>query len=118
MADVLKYMPELEGQEMDYVHDLVVGMNNSEAYAFASEYWEERKEPVHFLLLSLLGCFGVAGLQRFYAGQTWLGIAYFLTIGFCLIGTIVDAVNHKHIAFAHNRRKAHKIARKMGLISV
>lgn len=43
-------------------------------------------------LLWALGMFGICGLQRFYAGQTVLGVVYLFTFGFFGIGQILDVV--------------------------
>ncbi len=41
-------------------------------------------------LLWALSFFGVAGVHRMYAGKWFTGILWFFTLGFFLIGTIVD----------------------------
>src|SRR5690606_36334483 len=60
------------------------------------------------LKLALLGVFGFAGLHRFILGQIGLGILYFLTLGLCYIGTIVDMVNYKSLAYEFNIKIAHE----------
>jgi hypothetical protein len=35
---------------------------------------------------------------------------YFLTAGLCLIGTIVDLVNHRKLAFEYNSTVAQQVA--------
>ena len=62
------------------------------------------------LLLALLGFVILAGVQRFYLGQIGMGLLYLFTAGFCLIGTIIDVVNHKKLAFQYNQLKAQTIA--------
>ncbi|MEJ2763279.1 TM2 domain-containing protein [Photobacterium sp. MCCC 1A19761] len=42
---------------------------------------------VAWLLLTFLGVFGV---HRMYMGKWLTGILYFLTLGFCLIGVLID----------------------------
>jgi TM2 domain-containing membrane protein YozV len=54
--------------------------------------------------LSLIGLVGVAGIQRFLIGNIGMGILYFFTGGLCLIGTIIDAVNHKELAMEYNAK--------------
>lgn len=46
------------------------------------------KDPTHTLIISLLG--GALGIDRFYLGETGLGIAKLLTCGGLHIWTIVD----------------------------
>jgi TM2 domain-containing membrane protein YozV len=58
------------------------------------------------LIFTLIGFFGVAGIQRFVTGETVLGILYLLTVGFCGIGTIIDLVNISRITFEYNRKQA------------
>ena len=43
-------------------------------------------------------------------GQIGMGLLYLFTAGFCLIGTIIDVVNHKKLAFRYNQLKAQTIA--------
>ena len=46
------------------------------------------------------------GIQRFVIGQIGMGLVYFFTGGLCLIGTIVDIINHKQLAFEYNQQMA------------
>ena len=39
-----------------------------------------------------------------------MGLLYLFTAGFCLIGTIIDIVNYKKLAFEYNQGKAQTIA--------
>lgn len=113
MADVVRYMPELEGEEMLYVQNLLVPMTDDQAATFAAAYRGQRRDPSTVMLLTLLGFIVIAGVQRFYVGQIGMGLLFLFTAGFCLIGTIVDLVNHKKLAFEYNRGKAHDIATMM-----
>ena len=42
-----------------------------------------------------------------------MGILYFLTGGLCLIGTIVDLVNHRSLAFEYNQLSTSMLQRKL-----
>jgi hypothetical protein len=42
-----------------------------------------------------------------------MGILYFLTGGLCLIGTIIDIVNHKKLSFEYNSKQAQQVAGMM-----
>ncbi len=110
MADIVQIMPELEGEEMLFVAGLIKGMSDDQARNFAISYRAQRRDPSTVLLLSLLGFVGIAGVHRFYLGQIGMGLLYLLTIGFCLIGTIIDLVNHKSLSFKYNQEKAQTIA--------
>ncbi|MGF1567594.1 MAG: TM2 domain-containing protein [Nodosilinea sp.] len=43
-------------------------------------------------LLWCLCLFGICGLQRFYAGQFWMGCLYLFTFGFFGLGQLLDLV--------------------------
>ncbi|MFC4874983.1 TM2 domain-containing protein [Negadavirga shengliensis] len=108
MANVLKHLPELEGMELGYIQGILKNMNDEQASLFAQVYRARRKDSQMVLVLALLGFFGFAGLHRFILGQIGLGILYLLTLGLCFIGTIVDLVNYKSLAYEYNIRIAHE----------
>ncbi|MDN3204464.1 TM2 domain-containing protein [Algoriphagus sediminis] len=108
MANVLRHLPELEGMELGYVQGLMKGMSEDQASLFAQVYRAKRKDAQMILILTLIGFFGFAGLHRFILGQIGLGILYFLTVGLCFIGTIVDLVNYKSLAYEYNVRVANE----------
>ena len=108
MANVLKHLPELEGMELGYIQGILKNMNDEQANLFAQVYRARRKDSQMILILTLLGFFGFAGLHRFILGQIGLGILYFFTIGLCFIGTIVDLVNYKSLAYEFNMNVAHE----------
>jgi hypothetical protein len=39
-----------------------------------------------------------------------MGILFFLTGGLCLIGTIIDLINYKKLAFEFNQKVANEVA--------
>ena len=49
-------------------------------------------------------------VQQFVIGQIGMGILYLLTGGLCLIGTIVDLVNHRTLALEYNQKAAYDTA--------
>ncbi|UZD23199.1 TM2 domain-containing protein [Algoriphagus halophytocola] len=108
MANVLRHLPELEGMELGYIQGLMKGMDEDQASLFAQVYRARRKDAQMILILTLLGFFGFAGLHRFILGQVGLGILYILTLGLCFIGTIVDLVNYKSLAYEYNIKVAHE----------
>ena len=108
MANVLRHLPELEGMELGYIQGLMKNMDEDQASLFAQVYRARRKDSQMILILTLLGFFGFAGLHRFILGQIGLGILYILTIGLCFIGTIVDLVNYKSLAYEYNIKVAHE----------
>ncbi|MCH7770009.1 MAG: TM2 domain-containing protein [Bacteroidetes bacterium] len=110
MANILLQMPFLEGEELLYVQELIKDFDESRAQQFASVYSSRRKDPTTIMILTLLGLLGIAGIQRFILDQIGMGILYFLTAGLCLIGTIIDLVNYRKLAFEYNSRQAQQVA--------
>ena len=110
MASVLQYMPQLEGDEMNFVQGLIKDMSENQAQQFANIYLNRRKDPQNILLFTLIGFLGISGVQRFVLGQTGMGILYLLTGGLCVIGTIIDLINAKRLAFDYNYKVAQEVA--------
>ena len=110
MANVMDLMPELMGEEQVFINSLIKNMSDEQAQQFANVYRVRRKDPQTILLLTLVGFLGIAGIQRFIVDQIGLGLVYLLTGGICLIGTIIDLVNYKRIAFEYNQLQAQQIA--------
>lgn len=114
MANILQYMPELQGSELAYVQNLTKDYSDDQLINFVNIYRTRRKDPNLILITTLLGFFVVAGVQRFLVGQIGMGILYLFTAGLCFIGTIVDLVNYKDIAFNYNQRMANEVSMVMG----
>jgi len=104
-------------EEYSYLKQVIAGMNPRQAQNFVMFYSDRRKDPQEILLFTLLGFLGVAGIQRFITGQMGMGILYFLTLGLCFIGTIVDIVNHKSITLEFNRKAAYESAQLVKIMS-
>lgn len=113
MPNVLQLMPTLEGEEMAFVQELIKDMNDSQAQQFAIAYMARRKDPSNMLIFAVIGLLGIAGIQRFVINQVGMGILYLLTCGLCLIGTIIDIVNHKKLSFEYNSKQAQQVAAMM-----
>ncbi len=109
MARVIDVLPELTGEEMLYVQSLVKDMDDEKARTFAGVYRTRRKDPQVILLTALLGLVVLAGVHRFIMGQVGMGLLYLFTGGLCLIGTIVDLVNHQKLAFEYNQKTANEV---------
>jgi TM2 domain-containing membrane protein YozV len=110
MAKVLDVLPELTGEEMLFVQNLINDWSDEKAKSFATVYRARRKEPQLILFTTLLGFIVIAGVQRFVIGQIGMGILYLFTGGLCLIGTIVDLVNYQRLAFEANEKTAREVA--------
>ena len=108
MANTLNFMPELEPDELAFVQSVMQHMNDAQAQQFTNIYRSRRKDPLLILITAAIGFFGVAGVHRFVIGNIGMGLLYFFTGGLCLIGTIVDIINHKRLTFEYNVKEAHR----------
>ncbi len=113
MPNAFQLMPSLEADEMAFVQMLIKDMSENQAQQFAMSYMSRRKDPSNMLLFTLLGFLWIAGIQRFVLGQIGLGIIYLITVGLCFIGTIVDLINYKKLAFEYNTKQAQEVATMM-----
>jgi|TARA_R110002049_G_scaffold257897_1_gene433364 TM2 domain-containing membrane protein YozV len=109
MANVIDHLPEIDGDEALYVGKLISGLSDEQASKFASVYRSRRKDPQTIMIACILGFFLIAGIHRLMLNQIGMGILYIFTGGLCLIGTIVDLVNYKDLAFQYNREVAKQV---------
>jgi TM2 domain-containing membrane protein YozV len=100
----LKYLYNVTPEELITINSRTMGFSDDELAHFCMIYLAKRKDPQTILLLCLLGLVFISGIHRFVIGDTGLGILYFFTGGLCLIGTIVDAINHKDLALEYNAK--------------
>lgn len=106
MADVFTFIPEAQGQEMVVLQEITKDYTDEQMKNFVMLYKARRRDPQMILLTTILGFVVVAGIQRFMIGQIGMGLLYLFTGGLCLIGTIIDLINHQDLAFEYNRRMA------------
>jgi len=99
-------IPAVEPDELAYLQQLTKDLSDDKLNLFISIYNGKRKKAETILLCCLLGFVCAAGIQRFVIGQIGMGILYLFTGGLCLIGTIVDVINHKQLAFEFNQQMA------------
>ncbi len=97
-------LPGITPQEYSYLQTATNGLNEQQVRTFLMIYSGKRKNSSDILLLTLLGFIWVAGIQRIIIGQVGMGILYLLTGGLCFIGTIIDTINHKQLAFEYNQK--------------
>ncbi len=97
-------------QELMYLEHTTKTFSEEQTKHFVFIYDNKRKNAQDILLFTLLGFLGFAGIQRFVINQVAMGIIYFLTLGFCWIGTIVDLINHKSMTDEYNQRVARDAA--------
>lgn len=103
--NMLMSLPGLEADELAFIKNATENLTEKQAETFLALYRSKRKESQMILILTLVGFFGVHGIQRFVIGQIGMGILYLFTFGLCAIGTIVDLVNHKKIAMEYNQKQ-------------
>jgi TM2 domain-containing membrane protein YozV len=110
-------LPGITTEEMAFLHQATNELSDTQKQNFYMAYTGKRKSPQDILIFTLLGFIGIAGVQRIIVGQIAMGVIYFLTAGFCFIGTIVDLINHQSLALEYNKKMAYESFQiaKMGL---
>lgn len=108
MNRLLKFLPEVTGEEMSYIHNITKELDDAQMETFAHVYRARRRDPQTVLILALVGLFVIPGLQRFYVDQIGMGILYLFTFGLCLIGSIIDIINYKSLSQEYNAKIAHE----------
>ena len=103
-STILKYLYDITPEELITINSRTQGFSDDELSQFCMIYRSKRKDPQLILILCLLGLVGIAGVQRFIIGHIGMGILYFFTGGLCLVGTIIDAINHKELAMEYNAK--------------
>jgi TM2 domain-containing membrane protein YozV len=106
MNRIITLLPEIESEEAIFIESLLKDRSDEQLKNFAMLYRSRRREPQLILFTALLGFVGFAGIHRFLTNQIGMGILYLLTAGLCFIGTIVDLVNYRNLAFEYNQRVA------------
>ncbi len=102
--NLIALLPAVEPDEFAYLQVITNGLPEDKLRMFVSIYTGKRKTSDTILICCILGFFGAAGIHRFVIGNIGMGILYFFTGGLCLIGTIVDLINHKDLTFEYNQR--------------
>ena len=107
----------LEQEELVFIKNLISGMSEDDQIEFMVMYQNKRRDTTLILITTLVGLFGIAGIQRFITGQIGMGILYFFTGGLCWIGTLIDLINHKSMAFEYNQKVAYETLNFMKLMT-
>ena len=105
-TNLITMIPEVEADELAYLQAFTKDLAEDKLHLFISLYNSKRKKTETILICCLLGFVCAAGIQRFVVGQVGMGILYLFTGGLCLIGTIVDIINHKALTFEYNQKMA------------
>ncbi|GAA4781917.1 hypothetical protein GCM10023231_06900 [Olivibacter ginsenosidimutans] len=103
---ILMSVSDVTPEEMLFLVNATKGLTENQVDQFLFLYTGKRRKTQEILLLTLVGFLGVAGIQRFMIKQVGMGIVFFLTAGFCGIGTIVDLVNHRNLTESFNQKMA------------
>jgi len=104
--NLMNLIPALEGEELVFLQSITRDLSQENLQNFIALYNGKRRKTDQVLLGCVLGFLGVAGIQRFMVGQNGMGVLYFFTGGFCLIGTVIDIINHKKMTFEYNQQMA------------
>ncbi len=110
MPSVLQLLPELQGNEMAFVQSIINNMTDVQAQIFANAYRSRRKSEETFLIAAILGLVLIAGIQRFLKNEIGMGLLFLFTAGLCFIGTIVDIIRYKELAYENNQKVAIELA--------
>jgi TM2 domain-containing membrane protein YozV len=104
--NLIALIPAVEADELAFLQAFTKDLPEDKLHLFISLYNGKRKRTDTILICCLLGFVAAAGIQRFVIGQIGMGFLYFFTGGLCLIGTIVDIINHKELTFEFNQKMA------------
>jgi TM2 domain-containing membrane protein YozV len=108
-------LPGIEQEELIWLQELTKNYDQDTIQRFLAIYQSRRQDPQTILICTLIGFLGPAGIQRFLLKQIGMGILYLFTLGFCGIGTIIDAVNHRKLTWEFNKKAAIESASLLGL---
>ncbi|MEN9729962.1 MAG: hypothetical protein RLZ91_1079 [Bacteroidota bacterium] len=109
-SNILPQLASLDLAEANSLTPILQGMSEDQQTQFMSIYLSKRRDPVLILICTLAGFVCFAGLQRFITDRIGLGLLYFFTGGFLLIGTIIDLFRYKSIARTYNEKIAYQTA--------
>lgn len=103
---IFSILPGLDYEELIFLESITKDMPDDKLRTFASLYNGKRKSPDTIMIGAIIGLLGIGGIQRFLVGQIGMGILFLFTAGLCYIGTIIDLVNYKKLAFEYNQQMA------------
>ena len=112
MADLTRHMPELTGEEAQYIGSLLADMSDEQATSFTFAYRSQRRVELTFLIMT------VFHIGRFYLGHIGMAIAYLVTFSFCGIGWIADLINHKKLVADYNKSVAQRLVNTLSATGV
>ncbi len=101
-------LPGVTPEEVNFLQQATADLDENQQKQFFMAYTRKRKNPQDILLLTVIGLFGIAGIQRFAMGQIAWGVFYLLTFGLGGICTIVDLVKNKSLTLEYNKEIAYE----------
>ncbi len=104
--NLVNLIEAMEGEELVFLQNFTQDLSKDQLQNFVMVYNGKRRKADHILIGCLVGFVAVGGVQRFMVGQIGMGILYLFTGGLCLVGTIIDTINHKKLAFEYNQQMA------------
>jgi TM2 domain-containing membrane protein YozV len=109
-------LPDVQPDELILLQNLTKDMTESQQQQFYAFYRTKRKEKKDLLIYTVIGFFGIAGIQRFAVDENGMGVLYLFTIGFCGIGTIIDLINLDKMVSRFNQNQAINTANMVRII--
>lgn len=91
------------------------GMTDQQKMVFTTQYASDKKDRTTALILSIL--IGFVGVDRFYIGDTSMGLLKLFTGGLCGVLALIDWFLIMGKADDYNRRKAQEIAASIKISS-
>ena len=106
-SNIFPLLATLDLEEANALTPTLNRLTEDQQSQFMSIYLSQRRDPVLILVCILVG---FAGLHRFITDRIGLGLLYFFTGGFLLIGTIIDLFRYKKITRTYNEKIAFQTA--------
>ena len=100
---IFQRIPGIPMEELTVIQLNTKDFDEEKISHFLNLYIGRRVKTDTLLICTLLGLFGIGGIQRFFTGQIGMGILYLLTLGLCYIGTIIDLINYKKLTLERNQ---------------
>ncbi|AWO01426.1 hypothetical protein DLD77_06835 [Chitinophaga alhagiae] len=107
-------LPGMDHEELVWLEELTKKYDPETRKRFLMLYQNRRKDPQTILITCLLGFVGVNGIHRFLMDQVLWGLLFLFTGGFCLVGTIIDAINYRKLTWEYNKQASMEIAAMLG----
>ena len=114
-SKLIPLFSNLDAEESSSVKEILDGLDEGQQEQFTAVYLNKRRDTSLILACILAGFIGFAGVHRFITDRIGLGLLYFFTGGFLLIGTIIDLFRYKKIARKYNTKMSLDTATLLGI---